>query len=63
MSFVVLEVEGEITALNLSKVDRVVHTLIDGKDSLDFYFSRTEKYTVKDITIDQIIHDLPIYKV
>jgi hypothetical protein len=62
MSFVVLEVEGEITAINLDRVDRIVHSLKAGKDNLDFYFNRTEKYTVEDITLEHILHDLPTYK-
>jgi len=57
-TYVVLMVEGEPTAINMDRIDRVVHDLKGSTDNLDFYFNRTEKYTVENMTLDDLLHEV-----
>jgi hypothetical protein len=57
-TYVVLMVDGEPTAINMNKVDKVVHSTRGGKDNLDFYFDKTYKIIVEDLTIEQLVHDV-----
>lgn len=57
-TYVVLMVEGEPTAINMDRIDRVVHDRKGGTDNLDFYFNRTEKYTVENMTLDDLLHEV-----
>ena len=63
MAYVVVDLEGEITALNLNQVQRIVHETKGGTENLEVYFDKKEKYTIKDMTMDQFLHDLPRYRI
>ena len=61
-TYVALVVDGEPTAINMDKVDKVVHSKQGDKDNLDFYFNKTYKITVEDITLEQLFHDVIHHK-
>jgi len=57
-TYVVLVVNGEPTAINMDRVDKVVHSKQEGQDNLDFYFNEHDMITVEDITLEQLFHNV-----
>ena len=57
-TYVALVVDGEPTAINMDKVDKVVHSKKGDQDNLDFYFNEHDMITVEDITLEQLFHNV-----